>query len=32
MKSIGQTQPDCDCVSAKIIKETKCGKTEDDDE
>ena len=32
MKSIGQPLADCDCVLKKIVKETRCGKTEDDDE
>ena len=32
MKSIGQTLADCDCLLQKIVKETRCGKTEEDDE
>jgi hypothetical protein len=32
MKSIGQPLAECDCLLQKIVKETRCGKTEDDDE
>jgi len=32
MKSVGQPLADCDCLLQNIVKETRCGKTEDDDD